>query len=165
VPLVDSLGALAELHRKGLIRNLGLSGVTAAQLHEARAVAPIAAVQNRFNIIDRGSVEVLQICADNGIVFAPYFPLAAGMLRSDLDKSQLPPDMGLSDTQEAALDRIAKEHQATRTQVALAWLLAYSPATLVIPGTSSVAHLRENLAAAELILTPAEVDELTDFTG
>ncbi|MFV2022918.1 MULTISPECIES: oxidoreductase [unclassified Micromonospora] len=165
VPFAESLEALAELHRKGLIRNLGLSGVTVEQLEQARSIAPIAAVQNRFHLIDRGSAEVLQICADNGIVFAPYFPLAAGMFRPDLDKSQIPPGMGLNDVQEATLDRIAKEHEATRPQVALAWLLAYSPATLVIPGTSSVAHLRENLASAELTLTPAEVDELTALAG
>jgi pyridoxine 4-dehydrogenase len=165
VPFAESLGALAELHRKGLIRNLGLSGVTAEQLREARAIAPVTAVQNRFHLLDRGSAEVLSICADEGIVFAPYFPLAAGMFRTDLDKSRIPPGMGLDDSQEATLDRIAAAHQATRAQVALAWLLAYSPVTLVIPGTSSVAHLKENLASAELTLSPAEVDELTALAG
>jgi pyridoxine 4-dehydrogenase len=161
VPLAESLGALAELHRKGLIRNLGLSGVTAEQLDQALAIAPIAAVQNRFHLLDRGSAEVLRICTDNQIVFVPYFPLAAGLLRPDLDKAQVPPGMGLSPAQEATLDRIATEHRATWPQVALAWLLAYSPVNLVIPGTSSAAHLHENLASADLTLTPAEVDELT----
>jgi pyridoxine 4-dehydrogenase len=165
VPLTESLGALAELRSKGLIGDLGLSGVTAEQLDQACAVVPVAAVQNRFHLLDRGSLQVLQACADRRITFAPYFPLAAGMLRPDLDKSQLPPGMGLSAAQEATLDRIAGHHRAGRAQVALAWLLGLSPAILLIPGTSSVAHLRENMAAAKLTLTPAEVEELTALAG
>ncbi|MEV4350517.1 oxidoreductase [Actinoplanes sp. NPDC049596] len=163
VPFDESVGALAELRGKGLIGELGLSGVTAGQLEAARAVVPIAAVQNRFHLLDRGSADVVRICAGDGIVFTPYFPLAAGMLRPGLDKSSIPHGMGLTGDQEATLGRIAREHHVSWPQVALAWLLAYSPATLVIPGTGSVAHLRENVAAAGLVLTAAEVDELTSF--
>lgn len=159
-PFTESLDALASLHQRGLIRNLGLSGVTAEQFEQARERAPIAAVQNRFNVIDRGSADVLARCEAAGVAFVPYFPLAAGMLRADLDKSQIPPGMGLTVAQEETLDRIAGAHHATRGQVAIAWLLAHSPVTLVIPGTSSVAHLEENLAAAAIQLSPDEVSEL-----
>lgn len=93
----------------------------------------------------------------------PYFPLAAGILGPDLDKSRIPPGMGLTDAQEHTLDRIAAQHRATRMQVALAWLLARSPATLPIPGTSKLTHLQENLAAAQLQLSPQEVQQLNSL--
>jgi pyridoxine 4-dehydrogenase len=159
-PPAESLAALAELRDRGLIRHVGLSGVTAEQLREACVIAPIAAVQNRFHLYDRGSADVLEACERNEIAFVPYFPLAAGMLKPGLDKSALLPGMAPTDAQERALDQVAAAHGATRTQVAIAWLLARSPVIAVIPGTSSVVHLEENTAAAGLRLTGDEVSLL-----
>jgi aryl-alcohol dehydrogenase-like predicted oxidoreductase len=159
-PFTESFETLDKLRDRGLIRNLGLSGVTLEQLKQAREIAPVVAVQNRYHILDRGSEDVLRYCEENGIAFVPYFPLAAGVLRADLDKSQLPPGMGLNATQETTLDAIAARHGATRGQIALAWLLAHSPATLVIAGTSKVAHLDENLEAARIALSEEDVAEL-----
>ena len=153
VPFAESFGALAELSRRGMIRALGLSGVTTSQLADAQAIAPVAAVQNRFHLFDRSSADVLSACETGGIGFAAYFPLAAGMLRPGLDLSQAPPGMAPSAGQLAALDDIAGRHGATRVQLALAWLLSHSPVTLAIPGTSSLAHLEENTAAARLNLS------------
>jgi aryl-alcohol dehydrogenase-like predicted oxidoreductase len=152
VPLAESFGALAELREHGLIRHLGLSGVTAGQLAEACDIAPVVAVQNRFHVFDRSAAAVLAACEAAGIAFTAYFPLVAGMLRPGLDLSQLPPGLAPSAEQFATLDEIAERHAATRTQVALAWLLAHSPVTLAIPGTSSPAHLAENTAALQLSL-------------
>lgn len=153
VPFAESFGALADLHRRGLIRNLGLSGVTTSQLAEAQAIAPVAAVQNRFHLFDRSSADVLSACEAAGIAFTAYFPLAAGMLRPGLDLSQVPAGMAPSTEQFAALDGIADRYDATRAQVALSWLLGHSPVTLAIPGTSSLAHLEENMAVADLTLS------------
>lgn len=162
-PFAESFRSLAQLRERGLIRHLGLSGVTVEQLAEAREIAPVAAVQNRFNLLDRGALEVLRYCEDNGVAFVPYFPLAAGMLNPGIDKSQLPPGMGMNDDQEAVLDAIAARHGATRSQIALAWLLAVSPVTLLIPGTKSVGHLEENLAAGSVRLTDEDIAELDKF--
>jgi aryl-alcohol dehydrogenase-like predicted oxidoreductase len=162
-PFADSFGALVKLRERGLVRNLGLSGVTVEQLQEAQGMAPVAAVQNRFNLKDRASLDVLRYCEDNGIAFVPYFPLASGMLQPGIDKSQLPPGMGLSDEQEVTLDAIAARHGVTRSQIALAWLLATSPVTLLIAGTKSVAHLEENLAVAGVRLTDEDMAELDKF--
>ncbi|GAA2845074.1 oxidoreductase [Streptosporangium fragile] len=159
-PFTESLGALVELRQRGLIRHLGLSGVTPAQLAQAREMVPIVAVQNRFHLLDRGSADVLAACEEYGIAFVPYFPLAAGMLRPGLDKSQIPPGMAPTEEQEQTLDAVAARHGATRAQVALAWLLARSPVTLTIPGTASVAHLEENVAAGDLRLTEDDVTRL-----
>jgi pyridoxine 4-dehydrogenase len=156
----DSFGALAKLREHGLIRNLGLSGVTVEQLEKARQIAPVVSVQNRYHLTDRGSAEVLEHCQNNGIAFVPYFPLAAGMFRPGIDKSQLPPGMGLSDDQEKIFDGVAERNDATRAQVALAWLLAKSPNILLIPGTKSVGHLEENVAAAGLQLSTEDIAEL-----
>ena len=135
VPLPESFGALAELRAEGLIHHLGLSSATEEQLAAARAIAPVDAVQNHFNLADRSGAPILELCEREGIAFIPYFPLAQGELaRSD------------------ALERIARRHDATAAQVALAWLMRRSPATLLIPGTSSVAHLEQNVAAASLRL-------------
>ncbi|MBE8524594.1 oxidoreductase [Amycolatopsis sp. H6(2020)] len=161
----DSFQALAKLRERGLIRNLGLSGVTVEQLEEARKQAPVASVQNRFHLLDRASVDVLKHCEQNGIAFVPYFPLAAGMLRPGLDKSQLPPGMAPTDEQESTLDGVAERNNATRTQVALAWLLARSPSVLLIPGTKTVAHLEENIAAAGLKLSDEDLGELDKLVG
>lgn len=157
VPFAESFGALADLRRRGLIRHLGLSGVTTRQLAQAQEIAPVAAVQNRFHLFDRSSADVLSACEAAGIAFTAYFPLAAGMLRPGLDLSQAPPGMAPSPEQLAALDEIADRYGATRIQVALAWLLSHSPVTLAIPGTSSLAHLEENIAAADLSLSGEDV--------
>lgn len=164
VPFTEAFGALADLHRRGLIRNLGLSGVTTSQLAQAREIAPVAAVQNRFHLFDRSSADVLSACEAEGIAFAAYFPLAAGMLRPGLDLSQVPPGMAPSAEQLAALDEIAGRHGATRAQVALSWLLGHSPVTLAIPGTSSLPHLQENMAAAGLSLSAEDQTALDKLT-
>jgi pyridoxine 4-dehydrogenase len=164
VPFAESFGALADLYQRGLIRNLGLSGVTTGQLAEARAIAPVVAVQNRFHLFDRSSADVLSACEAADIAFVAYFPLAAGMLRPGLDLSQAPPGMAPSSQQLAALDEIASRYGATRAQVALAWLLGHSRLTLAIPGTSSLAHLEENMAAARLSLSDEDLAALDKIT-
>ncbi|MET9247978.1 oxidoreductase [Nonomuraea sp. NPDC003709] len=162
-PFEESFGALVQLRERGLIRHLGLSGVTVEQLEKAREIAPVAFVQNRFHLLDRGALDVLRYCEDHDIAFAPYFPLVSGVLNPGIDKSQLPPGLRVTDDQETALDAIAARHGATRTQIALAWLLAVSPATLLIPGTKSVAHLEENLGAGVIELTEDNIAELDKF--
>jgi pyridoxine 4-dehydrogenase len=143
-PLGEAFTVLADLRRAGLIRHLGVSHVDATQLAEARSIAPVAAVQNRFHLHDRGDAEVLARCEQDGIAYVPYFPLGGGRARLDT----------------ARLTRIAARHQATPAQIALAWLFATSPVTLAIPGTSSLDHLTDNVAAAGLRLT---IDDLTEL--
>ncbi|MFB9836156.1 aldo/keto reductase [Actinoallomurus acaciae] len=146
VPLEDSLGVLVELRDQGLIRRIGLSGASPEMLARAQEMTPIAAVQNRFNLLDRSGVQVLADCEAQGIMFVPYFPLASGRL-AGYDELTGP----------------AERLGATPAQVALAWLLRRSPAMVVIPGTANPAHLRANVAAAEVAenLTDAEVTHLT----
>jgi pyridoxine 4-dehydrogenase len=146
--LAESFAVLAALREDGLVRHLGLSNVDATHLTEARAIAPVVAVQNHFNIARRDSVGVLDTCVADGITFAPFFPLGGG--RSDLNNNRLA--------------RVAARHGATVSQIALAWLLALSPVTLAIPGTGSLAHLEENIAAGSIILTPEDLAHL-DITG
>lgn len=143
-PLGARFAALAELRGDGLIRHLGVSHVDAAQLAEARAIAPVAAVQNHFHLQHRDDAKVLAQCEQDGIAYVPYFPLGGGPGR--LDPASLAP--------------VAARHGATPMQVALAWLLAVSPVTVAIPGTSTLAHLTENLAAADLRLTADDLAEL-----
>ncbi|MFG6194316.1 oxidoreductase [Nonomuraea sp. JJY05] len=162
-PFEESFGALVQLRERGLIRHLGLSGITVEQLEKAREMAPVAFVQNRFHLLDRGALDVLRYCEDHDIAFVPYFPLMSGMLNPGIDKSQLPPGLSLTDDQETALDAIAARHGATRAQIALAWLLSVSPATLLIPGTKSVTHLEENLRAGMIALTEDDIAELAKF--
>jgi pyridoxine 4-dehydrogenase len=138
VPIEDSIGTLIELQREGKIRLIGVSNVSAAELSRARRVAEIASVQNAYNLRDRSSDVLIDICAADGIAFIPYYPLAKG---------RLPEGPG------SPLDRIAQRLHATPRQIALAWLLHRSPAILPIPGTSSIAHLEENLAAASIPLS------------
>jgi pyridoxine 4-dehydrogenase len=160
-PFAASCQALLDLRAEGLIRHLGLSGVTLGQLAEARRAAPVVAVQNRFNLFDQGAAAVLAECERSGIAFVPYFPLAAGMLDPGLaERTGVPATLRLGQRQEQALDAVAGRHGASRAQVALAWLLGRSPVMLPIPGTSSVAHLEENVAAAGLRLRQAEMEEL-----
>lgn len=144
-PLEDQVGELKKLQDEGKVRHLGLSEVSVEQLKAAQAVAPIASVQNRFSLGDRGSQELLDVCTDEGIAFIPWRPVA-----DHVDGAE-------------ALQEIAEAHDATRTQVALAWLLQLSPVIVPIPGTSSVAHLEENLAAAELTLSDEEMARLGEL--
>lgn len=141
VPYDESIGALKELQDEGKIRHIGISNVTTEQLDEARGLVDVVSVQNRYNATDRSSEEVLRACEEAGIGFIPWFPLATG----DLAEPGGP------------LDEIARAHDATPGQVALAWLLARSRVMLPIPGTSSIEHLEENVAATELTLTDEEL--------
>jgi pyridoxine 4-dehydrogenase len=143
VPFADSMGALADLQRAGKIRHLGVSNVTVKQLDEARGIVPIVSVQNEYNIENRSDDNVLAACEKAAIAFIPWFPLGAGRaLRS------------------VKVKRVAARLGATPSQVALAWLLARSLAMLPIPGTSSMAHLEENAAAAALKLTATDLAAL-----
>jgi aryl-alcohol dehydrogenase-like predicted oxidoreductase len=144
VPADEQFGLLAELAAEGKVRHVGLSEVTVAQVDAARRVVPVATVQNRFNLAERGAEPVLEHCARHGIGFIPWYPLLTGRLAA--------PGGALADA--------AARHGATPAQVALAWLLARSPAMLPIPGTSRVAHLEENVAAAALALDAAEVERI-----
>jgi pyridoxine 4-dehydrogenase len=141
VPLEESIGALVDLQREGKIRYVGVSNVDAFELAAARRVATIVSVQNRYNLGDRSSDPVLTVCARDGLAFLPWYPLSAG---SDAAASG------------RALAEVAARHSATPAQVAIAWLLARSPVMLPIPGTSSLAHLEENLQAARLELSAAD---------
>jgi aryl-alcohol dehydrogenase-like predicted oxidoreductase len=144
VPRDEQFGAVRQLLDEGIIQRAGLSEVSVADIEAARRVFPVATVQNRYNLVDRGSEDVVAYCAANNIGFIPWFPLAAGDL--------IQPG-GL-------VNRIASARGATTGQVALAWLLQRSPVVLPIPGTLQVAHLEENVAAASLSLTPEELMEL-----
>ena len=145
VPLADQVGELKKLQDEGKVGAIGLSEVSVDQLEQARQIADIVTVQNRYNLIDRTSADVLSYAEEHGIGFIPWAPVAAG----DLAKPGGP------------VDEIAHATGATASQVALAWLLASSPVMLPIPGTSSVAHLEENVAAAGVRLSDEQVRELT----
>ena len=139
-PLETSLGVIAEEREAGRIREVGISAVSIEQIEAARRVVPIAAVQNHYNLEERGDEDVVDHCERNGIVFVPYYPLHVG--------------------RSPAMSEIAERHGATPSQIALAWLLHRSPAMLPIPGTLSLEHLRENLAALEIELSDAEFEAL-----
>ncbi len=143
VPFEDSVGMLVELNNEGKIRHIGLSNVTEAQLDQAMRLTPIVSVQNRYSPVDRGSESMVDRCEVESMAFLPWAPIEGGSIDRD-----------------AVVARVAKAHDATPHQVALAWLLARSPVMLPIPGTGSVAHLEENMGAASLRLTPEEVAEL-----
>ena len=140
VPRDEQFGAVKSLLDDGIIRHAGLSEVSVADIEDASKVFKVATVQNRYNLVDRGSEDVLDYCEANGIGFIPWFPLAAG----DLAKPG------------SILDGIAKAHDATPSQIALAWVLKRSPVMLPIPGTSKVAHLEENVAAVDFTLSDQE---------
>ena len=148
VPRDEQFGAIKTLISAGVIRHAGLSEVSVAEIEAAQRAFKVATVQNRYNFADRSSEDVLDYCEKHGIGFIPWFPLGAG----DLSKPG------------TALDAIAHAHGATPGQIALAWLLQRSPVMLPIPGTSKVAHLEENVAAADIKLTPAEFTAL-DHAG
>lgn len=145
VPLEESVGALAELREQGKVRHVGICNVGVEQLERARAIVPIVSVQNRYSLSERGSDEVVDFCEREGLPFLPWFPLDAG-------------DLGARD----ALESVAAAHDATPYQVALAWLLRRSRTMLPIPGTSSLSHLEENVAAAGLELSDGELAELSE---
>jgi aryl-alcohol dehydrogenase-like predicted oxidoreductase len=142
VPFDDSVGTLAQLKSEGKIRLVGLSNVTQEHIERARRIVPIVSVQNRYSFADREWDYVVDYCERNGIAFIPWFPLGAGRVAGEV------------------LNQVARSHQASPHQVALAWLLKRSPIMLPIPGTSSVKHLEENVAAAPLRLTDEEYEKL-----
>jgi len=144
VPLADQLGAFAELKEQGKVRHIGVSEVSVEELQAARGVTEIASVQNLYNLTNRQSQDVLEYATAEGIAFIPWFPIATG-------------DLAKPDSPVAA---IARELDATPSQVALAWLLQKSPVILPIPGTKSVEHLTENMGAAQLTLSDDEMAEL-----
>ncbi|MFF7714701.1 oxidoreductase [Streptomyces sp. NPDC007988] len=144
VPTADQLGELELLRQEGKIRHIGVSEVTVDQLEEARAYADIVSVQNLYNIADRGAEDVVRYAESRNIAFIPWFPIATGELARP----------------GGPLETAARRHGATPAQLALAWLLRRSPVMLPIPGTSSVAHLEENVRAAEIDLTDDEFEEL-----
>ena len=139
----EPFAVLAELQRQGLIRHLGLSNVTPTQLAEAQKIAPVVCIQNFYNIANRGDDSFIDSLAAQGIAYVPFFPLG-----------------GFTPLQSTSLEAAATSLGATTMQVALAWLLQRSPNILLIPGTSSVAHLRENMAAASIQLTPETLETL-----
>jgi len=146
--LEEPLTALADLQRQGLVRHVGLSNVTPTQLAEGRKICPIVGVQNMYNLAHRGDDAFIADLATDGTAYVPFFPLG-----------------GFSPLQSTALSDVAKSLDATPMQVALAWLLQRSPNILLIPGTSSVAHLGENLAAVELVLPTEAIATLDGISG
>jgi pyridoxine 4-dehydrogenase len=144
VPYEDSVGALKELQGEGKIKHIGISNVSLDELNQARGIVEVVTVQNHYNLEDRRSEDVLEACEEANIGFIPWFPLDTGRLAEP----------------GGPMDRIATEHEATPAQIALAWLLARSPAMLPIPGTSSVEHLEENIEAAEIELSADELAEI-----
>jgi aryl-alcohol dehydrogenase-like predicted oxidoreductase len=140
VPVEDQIGELKKMQKEGKIRHIGLSEVSVKDIEQAKKTAPIVSVQNKYNMGDRTHEDVLQYCEKNNLGFIPWFPLEAGKLNKA----------------GSALDQAAKAHNASSAQLAVAWLLHHSPVTLPIPGTSSVKHLEENVAAAEVKLTDME---------
>jgi aryl-alcohol dehydrogenase-like predicted oxidoreductase len=143
VPLEESVGALAQLRQEGKIRHVGLSNVSVDEIETALRIVPIASVQNSYSLADRSSEDVLHRCEQEGIAFLPYFPLRLVRARA-----------------ERSLEHLATRLDATPAQVALAWLLHRSPVVCPIPATSSLAHLEENVAAADLHLSEADLTEL-----
>jgi aryl-alcohol dehydrogenase-like predicted oxidoreductase len=147
-PLEESLGALRRMQEQGKIRHIGLSEVTPAEIEDAEKIVPIVSIQNRYSLADRRHEETLNYCERRGIAFLPWYPMAAGkLMRSEHPGAQ-------------ELIRIAGLHLVSVSQLALAWLLERSPVLLPIPGTSKVAHLEENIAAAQLKLSADEWHEV-----
>jgi pyridoxine 4-dehydrogenase len=143
VPLADSLGAIAELKNEGKIRHIGISNVSEGQLREAQKIVPIVSVQNRFNVADRRSQSLIDLCEQDQLVFLPWAPIQETEKR-------------------VAVAVAAERHGATEHQVVLAWLLAISPAILPIPGTGSPAHAEDNIGAASLELSPQEIRAISE---
>ena len=141
--IAESFGALAEMQREGLVRHLGVSTVTGEQVAEAQGIAPVVCVQNFYNVANRADDALIDALDAQGVAYVPYFPLG-----------------GFRPLQSQALDAVAARRGASAQALAIAWLLQRSPNILLIPGTSSIAHLRENVAAAQLILSEHDLDEL-----
>jgi len=148
VPADEQFGVMRDFQREGLVRHLGLSEASAEDMDRARQIVPLVSIQNRYNVTDRKWEDEVAYCEREQMAFIPWFPLSAGSL-----------------SEGGALHRVAQRHGATVYQIALAWLLAHSPNMLVIPGTSSVVHLEENIAAAELKLTARDLAELDQIGG
>ena len=146
VPVEESLGAIAQLQKQGKIRHVGLSEVKPKEIDQARKVIEIVSVQNQYNVGDRQHEDVLRYCEKHELAFIPWFPVAAGKLAQPGGK----------------LDKVAKRHGATVSQLSLAWLLHKSPVMLPIPGTSSVAHLEENLKAADIALSADDLKAIEE---
>jgi pyridoxine 4-dehydrogenase len=146
--LAEPFEALAAMQQEGLVKHLGVSNVTTQQLAEAQAIAPVVCVQNHYNLVHRDDDPMVDALAREGIAYVPFFPLG-----------------GFSPLQSAALETVARRLETTPMQVALAWLLARSPNVLLIPGTSSVAHLEENMLASARVLGPLELQELDRIGG
>ncbi len=144
VPVEESLGVIADLQKQGKIRHVGLSEVKPAEIDRARKVIDIVSVQNLYNVGDRQHEDVVKYCEANHIAFIPWFPVAAGKLALPGGK----------------LDEVSKRHGATVSQLSIAWLLHRSPVMVPIPGTSSVAHLEENLKSSDIALSKAEMEEI-----
>ncbi|MFR9727614.1 oxidoreductase [Saccharopolyspora sp. MS10] len=148
ITVQDQLGALVELREEGLLRGIGLSNVTLEQFEQAREVTPLAAVQNAYNLLDRGCADLLDHAAGLGVPFAPFFPLGSAFVA----------DSGVRGGE--LVRSIARRHEIEPTQVPLAWLLRRSPAVLLIPGTSSIEHLESNCSAERVELADSEIAEL-----
>src|SRR3954464_828346 len=150
VPYEETVGAGADLKAEGKIRHVGLCNVGRTDLETARAIVDVVSVQNRYSLVDRSSEMVLEVCTRDGLGFLPWYPLGAGDLGEDAAQT---------------LDEVAAAHDASRFQIALAWLLQRSPVMLPIPGTSKVDHLEENVAAAAIELTPDQKAKLDALAG
>jgi pyridoxine 4-dehydrogenase len=146
--LAEPFGTLVDLQQEGLIRHLGVSNVTTQQFAEAQAIGPVVCVQNHYNLVHRDDDPLIDALARQGIAYVPFFPLG-----------------GFTPLQSAALETVARRLESTPMQIALTWLLTRSPNLLLIPGTSSVAHLKENLEAAARVLGPVELEELDRIGG
>jgi pyridoxine 4-dehydrogenase len=145
VPYEETVGAAAELKAEGKVRHVGVCNVGRSDLETARGIVDVVSVQNRYSVVDRSSEKVLKVCEEERLGFLPWFPLGAGDLGEDAA---------------ATLDEVAAAHEASRFQVAIAWLLHHSPVMIPIPGTSKVSHLDENVAAARIKLTDEEKSKL-----
>jgi pyridoxine 4-dehydrogenase len=146
-PLAEMLGALEDLRREGKLAYIGLSNVSARHLEEALDLVPVAGVQNRYSVVDRESDDVLEVCRERGLAFVPFFPLGSAFTGGPQRLAEDP-----------AIAAVARRHGATPAQIALAWLLHRDERILLIPGTTSIAHLEENLAAEDIAL---DADDLT----
>ncbi|MGZ6587762.1 MAG: oxidoreductase [Solirubrobacteraceae bacterium] len=150
-PLAEMLGALDDMRREGKLEHIGLSNVTRTQVDEALELVPVVGVQNQYSVLDRSSEDVLRACREHGLAFVPFFPLGSAFTGGPKRLAE-----------DAVIARVAAKHGAAPSQVALAWLLQRDERILLIPGTSSVGHLEENLAAADVALDADDMSALED---
>ena len=151
--LADHFGALAELREEGLIRHLGVSSVSIEQLHEARAIAPVVSVQNKFGLDDTAAMDVMRACGDLGIAFVPFFAIAGARARG----AEAAPEADAAEAGEDRAAEVARAHGVTPQQIRLAWTLSQGPHVLAIPGTGDAAHLEANIAAGAIRLSEEEL--------